>query len=119
MGTRCGYVSSLSRTCTLLPTPTRKETTNDQTAEAEAVGVLARDSEGVPIRLCTKKAYPGYTSFHPRRRQRRGRRPMTKLPPPEQWVLCKMNEMEVAEMIERHIDFYVEDNNGNRRSVHL
>ena len=31
---------------------------------------------------------------------------MTKLPPPEQWVLCKMNEMEVAEMIEEHIDFY-------------
>jgi hypothetical protein len=43
----------------------------------------------------------------------------TKLPPPEQWVLCKMNEMEVAEMIERHIDFYVEDENGSRRSVHL
>ena len=30
---------------------------------------------------------------------------MTKLPPPEQWVLCKMNEMEVAEMIEEHIDY--------------
>ena len=44
---------------------------------------------------------------------------MTKLPPPEQWVLCKMNEMEVAEMIEQHIDFYVEDKDGNRRSVHL
>ena len=44
---------------------------------------------------------------------------MTKLPPPEQWVLCKMNEMEVAEMIEQHIDFYVEDEDGNRRSVHL
>ena len=26
----------------------------------------------------------------------------------EQWVLCKMNEMEVAEMIEEHIDFYNE-----------
>jgi len=43
---------------------------------------------------------------------------MTKLPPPEQWVLCKMNEMEVAEMIERHIDFYIEKD-GNRRPVHL
>jgi hypothetical protein len=30
-----------------------------------------------------------------------------------------MTEMEVAEMIERHIDFYTEDKNGNRRSVHL
>ena len=30
-----------------------------------------------------------------------------------------MNEMEVAEMIERHVDFCVEDEDGNRRSVHL
>jgi hypothetical protein len=44
---------------------------------------------------------------------------MTKLPPPEQWALCKMTEMEVAEMIEKYIDFYVEDKDGNRRSVHL
>ncbi len=40
---------------------------------------------------------------------------MTRLPPPEQWVLSAMNEMEVAEMIEQHIDFV--DKNGN--SVHL
>ena len=40
---------------------------------------------------------------------------MTKLPPPEQWVLSEMNEMEVAEMIEQHIDFV--DKNGV--SVHL
>ena len=44
---------------------------------------------------------------------------MTSLPPPEQWVLSKMNEMEVAEMIEEHIDYYTEDEDGNRRSVHL
>ena len=44
---------------------------------------------------------------------------MTRLPPPEQWVLSKMNEMEVAEMIEEHIDYYIEDKDGNRRSVHL
>jgi hypothetical protein len=45
---------------------------------------------------------------------------MTSLPPPEQWVLCKMNEMEVAEMIERHIDFYkVDEETGEIRSVHL
>ena len=42
-----------------------------------------------------------------------------KLPPPEQWALCKMTEMEVAELIERHIDYYATDNNGNERSVHL
>ena len=29
---------------------------------------------------------------------------MTRLPPPEQWVLSTMNEMEVAEMIEEHIE---------------
>ena len=40
---------------------------------------------------------------------------MTKLPAPEQWVLSKMNEMEVAEMIERYID-YVDDEG---QSVHL
>ena len=44
---------------------------------------------------------------------------MTRLPPPEQWVLSKMNEMEVAEMIEQHIDYYTVDEDGNRRSVHL
>jgi len=40
---------------------------------------------------------------------------MTKLPAPEQWVLHRMNEMEVAEMIEQYIDFV--DSKGN--SVHL
>ena len=36
------------------------------------------------------------------------------LPPPEQWVIHAMNEMEVAEMIERHIDYV----DGEGRSVH-
>src|SRR6516164_4341610 len=49
----------------------------------------------------------------------RRRRRMTSLPPPEQWVLCKMNEMEVAEMIEKYIGFYKEDENGVRRLVQL
>ena len=40
---------------------------------------------------------------------------MTKLPAPEQWVLSTMSEMEVAEMIEQHIDYVDEDG----RSVHL
>jgi len=44
---------------------------------------------------------------------------MTSLPPPEQWVLCKMNEMEVAEMIEGYIDYYTVDEDGTLRSVHL
>jgi hypothetical protein len=40
---------------------------------------------------------------------------MTTLPTPEQWVIKKMTEIEVAEMIERHVDFV--DKSG--RSVHL
>jgi hypothetical protein len=42
-----------------------------------------------------------------------------KLPPPERWAICRMNEIEVAEMIERHIDYYAVDKDGNRHSVHL
>ena len=30
---------------------------------------------------------------------------MTNLPPPQQWVIKRMSQAEVAEMIERHIDF--------------
>jgi hypothetical protein len=41
--------------------------------------------------------------------------PMTELPPPEQWVLSRMNEMECAEMIEEYIDYVDKDG----RSVHL
>ena len=40
---------------------------------------------------------------------------MTSLPTPEQWGLAHMNEMEVAEMIEKYIDFVDKDG----RSVHL
>lgn len=44
---------------------------------------------------------------------------MTRLAPAENWVLKPLNEMELAELIERHIDFYTEGEDGNRRSVHL
>jgi hypothetical protein len=44
---------------------------------------------------------------------------MTSLPAPEQWILHRMNEMELAELIEKYIDYYVVDENGERRSVHL
>jgi hypothetical protein len=40
---------------------------------------------------------------------------MSRLPPPEQWVLSRMNEMEVAELIEQHIDYI----DAKGRSVHL
>jgi hypothetical protein len=42
----------------------------------------------------------------------------TRLPAPKQLLLSKMSEAEVAEMIERHIEFYIETENGYR-SVHL
>ena len=41
--------------------------------------------------------------------------PNSKLPTPEQWALLRMTDMELAEEIERHIDFV--DEGG--RSVHL
>jgi hypothetical protein len=40
---------------------------------------------------------------------------MTKLPTPEQWIIHEMNEMEMAEEIEKHIDYVDEEG----RSVHL
>ena len=40
---------------------------------------------------------------------------MTSLPTPEQWVITRMTGVEVAEMIEEHIDFVDDDG----RSVHL
>ena len=40
---------------------------------------------------------------------------MTSLPTPEQWVITRMTEAEVAEMIEEHIDFIDKDG----WSVHL
>jgi len=43
---------------------------------------------------------------------------MTGLPEPEQWVLSTMNEMEVAEMIEQHIEHYAVDKYGNQYPVH-
>jgi len=43
---------------------------------------------------------------------------MTGLPEPEQWVLSTMNEMEVAEMIERYIEHYAVDKGGNHYPVH-
>jgi hypothetical protein len=41
---------------------------------------------------------------------------MTKLPAPEQWAMVKMNEVQVAELIEKYIDYYDPETG---RSVHL
>jgi len=40
---------------------------------------------------------------------------MTRLPAPEQWLLIRLDEIQLAELIERHIDYVDEEG----RSVHL
>ena len=75
------------------------------------------DDDATQMRKLPVPNTHAFTSRTPTSNRRRRR--MTRLPPPEQWVLSKMNEMEVAEMIEEHIDYYTEDEDGNRRSVHL
>ena len=92
---------------------------NDVIGKVTAAMPPARDIDGDAMRV-RKLPVPNMHAFTqseatPNQRRRR----MTSLPPPEQWVLSKMNEMEVAEMIEEHIDYYAEDEDGNRRSVHL
>jgi hypothetical protein len=42
---------------------------------------------------------------------------MTKLPAPEQWTICRLNEMQLAELIEQHIDYVT--TGEDPRSVHL
>jgi hypothetical protein len=41
------------------------------------------------------------------------------LPPPEQWLLHRMGEVEAAELIEAHIDYLAVDDDGVEHSVHL
>lgn len=42
-----------------------------------------------------------------------------RLPPPEQPLLTRLTETELAEVIERHIDFFTVTSDGDERSVHL
>ena len=61
----------------------------------------SRDIDDDAMRV-RKLPVPNTHAFtHQKRTSNQRRRRMTSLPPPEQWVLSKMNEMEVAEMIER------------------
>jgi hypothetical protein len=70
----------------------------------------ARDIDGVASRA-RKLALPGLHAFA----RAEDDKPRTGLPAPEQWLLQRMNEMEVGEMIERYIDYVDKDG----RSVHL
>jgi hypothetical protein len=44
---------------------------------------------------------------------------MTQLPTPEQWAIVRMTEIELAEEIEKFIDYIKDNENGTTRSVHL
>jgi hypothetical protein len=70
----------------------------------------ARDIDGVASRA-RKLALPGLHAFA----RAEDDKPRTGLPAPEQWLLQRMNEMEVGEMIERYIDYVDKDG----CSVHL
>ena len=48
---------------TKLPKPKQWVFSRETRLESGEHLIDALDSEGIPIRLCTKKAYPGYTPF--------------------------------------------------------
>jgi hypothetical protein len=73
-----------------------------------------RDINGVAARA-RKAAVPNTHAFTNANDAQEDGQTTPQLPPPEQWVISCMNEMEVAEMIEKHIDFV----EPNGRSVHL
>ena len=92
---------------------------NDVVGKVTAAVPPLRDVDGITTRV-RKLPVPNMHAFtQSEANAEQEERRMTKLPSPEQWVLSRMNEMECAEMIEQHIDFYVESKDGFRRSVHL
>jgi hypothetical protein len=42
-----------------------------------------------------------------------------RLPPPEQLLISRLSEPQLAEFVERYVEHYAEDRNGNERSVRL
>jgi hypothetical protein len=86
------------------------ETINEVLGSSTAPEPLTRDIDGAASRA-RKLALPGLHLFTRADEDK----PPAGLPAPEQWVLQRMSEMEVAEMIERHIDYVDEDG----CSVHL
>jgi hypothetical protein len=76
----------------------------------------ARDYDGDLLQV-RKQPIPGMHLFVDANTE--GTDEATQLPAPEQWVMAKMDKIEAAEMIERHIDYYTEGVDGNRCPVHL
>ena len=85
-------------------------TINEVLGSSTAPEPPARDIDGVASRA-RKLALPGLHAFARAEESNLA----SGLPAPDQWILQRMNEMEVAEMIERHMDYV--DENGC--SVHL
>jgi hypothetical protein len=87
-------------------------TLNDVLANSPDVIPPSRDIDGVVrfTRLRRIAAMHAFSQETANAEDREG-----DLPPPEQWLLTRANEMQLAELIERHIDFV----EGDGRSVHL
>ena len=83
---------------------------NDVIGKVAAARPPTRDIDGV-IDASTQTSGPEHARFYAGASQHE-EDAMTKLPPPEQWVLARMNEMECAEMIERHIDYVGQGRHG-------
>jgi hypothetical protein len=91
---------------------------NDVIGKVVATRPPARDIDGDMTRV-RKLPVPNMHAFTDLEANAEPGEATTSLPPPEQWMLSKMSEMEVAELIEEHIDYYTVDEDGTRRSVHL
>jgi hypothetical protein len=85
---------------------------NDVIGKVSAAQPPARDIDAYVARA-RKLTVPNLHAFSTKPISRE--QTMTRLPPPEQWVLHRMSEIEVAEIIEEHINFVDKDG----RSVHL
>jgi len=86
------------------------EVINEILGRSTAAEPPMRDIDGVAT-WARKLSLPGLHAFTDANETET----VSKLPAPEQWLLQRMNEIQAAEMIERHIDYVDEDD----RSVHL
>jgi hypothetical protein len=89
---------------------------NDVLGGSTASRPPVRDIEGVMTRA-GKLSAPGMHAFADANTED-NTDDNAKLPPPEHWLLMRMNEMECAEAIEEYIDYVKKDDEGGR-SVHL
>jgi hypothetical protein len=87
---------------------------NDVIAVSTAAHPLVRDIDGTAA-YANKAVMPTMHLFTTAGANTQDEEQDHSLPAPEQWLIRRMNEMQLAEAIERHIDFVDQDG----RSVHL